>query len=304
MESKSDHITNLAKEIIDDIELSKNTAQSILLKAVRLSRYVENDEIRKWLKFEMQGYFSNNELSLTYMSKTRRWKDKEKKEGYWIPLSQICALIESYTIKLKTLSLPDTNIPIIASDANANINYTANNIAKLDGIKNTVLSMLHDFAVSVYYERVFDGLAESIFDGYKKDIDTLIAENTGDVIEKIPNVIARLNDGDIESISQALNTCRRIIDNFADSVFPPSDTPIKVDGKDVSVKKDKVLNRIITYVDQNCSSKSRFEKIRDNIKHLYDRVSVGVHKDIDTYEAKNLFFNTYLILGEILSLKK
>lgn len=40
------------------------------------------------------------------------------------------------------------------------------------------------------------------------------------------------------------------------------------------------------------------------IYHIYDRVSSGVHNDIDCEEAKSLFFNTYLILGEILTLKK
>jgi hypothetical protein len=36
---------------------------------------------------------------------------------------------------------------------------------------------------------------------------------------------------------------------------------------------------------------------------LYDRVSTGVHSDVDAQEAINLFFNTYLLLGEILTLK-
>lgn len=304
MEDKSEHIISLAKEIIDDIELSRLDAQSILLKSTRLTRYVDNEEIRKWLRFEMQGYSSKDEVSLKYMSKTRRWINKEKDEGYWVPLSQIVALKESSDIKLKGLSIPNTDIPIIASNASSNMNYTASNIAKFEGIKSTVLSLIHDFATSVYYERVFDGLAESIFDSYKKEIDLLIAENTGDVLEKIPFVISSLSNTEPESISQALNTCRRIIDSFADNIYPAVNTPIEVEGKQVSLKKDKVLNRIVTYVSDNCKSKSRFEKIKGNITCLYDRVSVGVHNDIDSHEAKSLFFNTYLILGEILSLKK
>ncbi|MDD6210983.1 MAG: hypothetical protein PUB21_10300 [Bacteroidales bacterium] len=292
------------KRNIDDIELSRLDAQSILLKSTRLTRYVDNEEIRKWLRFEMQGYSSKDEVSLRYMSKTRRWTDKEKGEGYWVPLAQIVAMKESSDIKLKGLSIPNTDIPVIASNASSNMNITANNIAKYEGIKSTILSLIHDFATSVYYERVFDGLAESIFDSYKKEVDLLIAENTGDVLEKIPYVINSLSNEEPESISQALNTCRRIIDAFADNIFPATDDTIEVDGNSVSLKKDKVKNRLTTYVSQNCDSTSRVKKIRDNLSNLYDRVSSGVHNDIDCEEAKSLFFNTYLILGEILTLKK
>lgn len=305
MEGKSEHVISLAKEIIDDIEFKRINPQSVLLKATRLARYVDNEEIRRWLRFEMQGYSSIDEISLKYMLKTRRWTDREKLEGYWMPLSQFAALKESYSTKLRLYSIPNTeNVPII-NGIKAAINATASDIAKFEGIESTVISLLHDFATSVYYERVFDGLAESIFDSYKKEVDLLIAENTGDVLDKIPYVINGISEGGTESISQALSTCRRIIDSFADCVYPPQNNPIQTDdGKSISVKKDKVLNRIITYVKENCPSKSRFEKIRDNATHLYGRVSTGVHNDIDSSEAKNLFFNTYLILGEILSLKK
>ena len=304
MEGKSEHIISLAKEIIDDIELSRLDAQSILLKSTRLTRYVDNEEVRKWLRFEMQGYSSNDDISLKYMSKTRRWTDKEKGEGYWVPLAQIVAMKETFDIKLRGLSIPNTDIPIISSNATSNMNFTASKIAIFEGIKSTVLSLIHDFATTVYYERVFDGLAESLFDSYKKNVDLLIATYTGDILERIPFVISGLSNGETESISQALNTCRRIIDAFADNIFPATDTPIEMDGNIISLKKDKVKNRLITYVSQNCDSKSRIKKIKDNLSNLYDRVSAGIHNDIDSEEAKSLFFNTYLILGEILTLKK
>ncbi|KCV45596.1 hypothetical protein L506_0498 [Bordetella bronchiseptica GA96-01] len=38
------------------------------------------------------------------------------------------------------------------------------------------------------------------------------------------------------------------------------------------------------------------------MSNLFDRVSSGVHKDISSEEARALFLNTYLFLGEILHL--
>lgn len=290
---------------MDDIELTKNEAQSILLKTTRLARYVDDSKIRDWLKFEMQGY-PDTELSRTYMSLTGRWTDKEKSLGYWFPLSQIEAKIQIETTKLNQLRIPDTSaemaLPIIRDIRNS-INDTAIRIAKLGGIKSRVISLLHEFVTNVYYEKTFDQLAESIFDSYKSDIDLLIAENSGDIIEQIPSVVARLSENDKESISQALTTCRRIIDNFANKIFPPTEETINIGGNELSLKENNVLNRINAYVHQNCESSNRKKKIRQNLANLYSRVSTGVHVDVDSKEAKNLFLNVYLLLGEILTLK-
>lgn len=301
--SKSEYIISLAKEIIDNIELSNCEPQSILLKTTRLAREIDNEEIREWLKCEMQGYSSNNKVAAKYMSKTGRWTDIEKKEGYAWPFAQIEATIVVAKEKLKSYRIPDTNIPLIASDISSAIRGTSMQISKLEGIKSRVISLLHNFATTVYYERVFDNLAESIFESFKKEIDLLLAENTGDILNKIPHVIQRLNENDTEAISQALSTCRRIIDSFADKISPARPEPIIVEGKTISLKQDKVINRIVTYISENCSSKSRMKKLKDNLENLYDRVSTGIHNDIDRKEAKSLFFNTYLLLGEILTLR-
>lgn len=305
MESKNEHILSLATEIMDDIELSRNEAQAILLKATRLARYVDNEEVRSFLKFEMQGY-PNTEIGRRFMDKTGRWTNKEDGLGYWFPLSQVEAKIEVENTKLAQLRIPDTSADsarIIIGDIRRSINEIAVRIAKLGGVKSRVISLVHEFVTNVYYERTFDNLAEGIFESYKKDIDLLIAENSGDIIEQIPSVVARLTENDSESISQALTTCRRIIDSFANHIFPPTNETIEIGGNELQLKEPNVLNRINAYVHNNCESKNRKKKIKQNLTNLYSRVSSGVHSDIDYKEAKNLFLNVYLLLGEILTLK-
>ncbi|MEH7888066.1 hypothetical protein [Elizabethkingia meningoseptica] len=305
--SKIEHTISLSKEIIDDIELSRLDCKAVLLKATRLSRYVDDEDIRKWLRFEMQGYSSKDDLSLKYMTRTGRWIDKDKLEGYWSPLAQLEASCEAQKQKLSLIRIPDTSgdkATFVMDRVTTQMNGATNNISKLEGVKSRVVSLIHDFATSVYYQNTFDSLAENIFDSYKKDIDLLIAGNLGDVIEQIPSVISRLAENNAESISQALTTCRRIIDSFADHIFPASNEILEIGGNQISLKKDKVQNRINAYIHNNCESDSRRKKLRQNLSNLYERVSVGVHSDIDAQEAKSLFFNTYLLLGEVLMLKK
>jgi hypothetical protein len=113
-----------------------------------------------------------------------------------------------------------------------------------------------------------------------------------------------LSEGDEESVSQALVTCRRIIEAFADSIFPPSDQTIEIGGNTLKLDASKHQNRINAYVHQHVQSQSRKQKIRQNLANLFDRVSTGVHKDVTAEEANSLFLNVYLFLGEILHIKK
>lgn len=304
-QSKSKHILELSQELLNDIELSRLSGEQLILKASRLARYVGSEETKTWLSMELGGYY-NNEIGKKYMSKTGRWTNREKGKGYWGPLAQIEAALEASKLKLKTMSIPNTSgeyANLAVTNVITSINNTSSNISKLGGIRSRVLALIHDFVTNVYYEKTFDSLAESIFDTYKNDVDQLIADKCGDVIQQIPSVMDRLSDGDSESISQALTTCRRIIDSFANSILPPSEETIEIDGNTISLKADKTQNRINAYVHLNCDSKSRKKKIRQNLSNLYERVSSGVHSEVEANEAKSLFLNTYLLLGEVLSVK-
>ncbi|MDA2705027.1 hypothetical protein PDR95_25485 [Bacillus cereus] len=307
-ESRSKHILELAEELLDDIELNRSSGEVLLLKATRLARYVGTSEIREWLSYELNGYNYDglSETKEKYIGLTGRWADKEKKTGYWSSLAEIEASIEAQKIKLNRMSLPNLSgdlMKVTISDITTQMNYTTKQISIFSGIKSKVLFLLHEFVSGVYYEKTFDSLSESIFESYKNNIDMLISTNCGSVLEQIPAVIDRLSDGDPESISQSLTTCRRIIDSFADKIFPPSDQTIEIGGNTLSLKADKVQNRINAFVYQNCESTSRKKKIRQSLSNLYDRVSTGVHKDVDVQEAKSLFLETYLLVGEVLSLK-
>jgi hypothetical protein len=207
--------------------------------------------------------------------------------------------------KLASMRTPDSSSDyantVISNVTNA-MSASSILISRLSGIKSRVLGLLHTFVSDVYYEKEFDSLSESIFERYKRDVDTLVSEHCGEVLEKIPAVMDRLANGDQESISQALTTCRRIIESFADSIYPPTDDTVEIGGNMLKLDAAKHQNRINVYVHNMTSSKSRRQRLRQNLANLFDRVSSGVHDDTSAEEARSLFLNTYLFLGEILHL--
>ena len=146
-------------------------------------------------------------------------------------------------------------------------------------------------------------MAENIFEQFKAKIDSLLAQFCGEVLEKVPAVYNRLAEGDSESVSQALTTCRRIIDSFADAVYPPRDS---ISGKDQEIKlgKQQVLNRIQQFVSERVTSASRQKRLTHTSRDLYDRICAGIHSDVVTSEeARCLFLLTYQFLGELILLK-
>lgn len=303
--SRSEHILSLAKELLDDIELSRANAESLILKTSRLARWVGSEEIRYWLKLEMGGYNNSNEISLKYMGITGRWLDKDKQKGYWGPLAQHEARIEAEKVKLTSLRTPDSSgewASLAVGTAINAMNQTTNELSKLSGIRTRVLAQLHGFVSEIYYVKQFDSLSESIFERYKRDIDTLIADHCGEVLEQIPSVMNRLSEGDPEAISQSLNTCRRVLDSFADNIFPPSEQFIEIGGNRLSLDASKHQNRINAFIHSHTNSNTRKKRFRQNLANLYDRVSTGVHDEVTIEEAKALFLNTYLFVGEVLHL--
>jgi len=302
----SEHIRELSRELLDDIELNRLPSDKLLLKCSRLARLVGSEETQAWIEYEMRGYNDTEEISLRYADLTGRWIDRKAGTAYWGPLAQQEASIAAMEVKLASLKLPAISGDYVAMSINnimANMQQTANSISAMSAIRSRVLAYLHSFVSGVYYEREFSSHAETTFERYKRDVDALIAAKCGNVLKKIPAVIDRLSEaGDEESVSQALTTCRRILEAFADAVYPASEGSIELGGNTLKLDVSKHQNRINAYIAGKTASNSRRQKLRQNLSNLFDRVSAGVHNDVTREEAFSLFLNTYLFLGEVLQL--
>jgi len=304
-ESESDHILALSRELLDDIELDRVPSDKLLLKASRLARLTGPDEIRQWLSFEMTGYHPSDPTSLKYMALTGRWVNMAEAQGWWGPLAQQQASLDSLKTRLEGSKLRSVSGDFSIGAINTlerNQGQLTNSITMFAGIQCRVLGLLHTYVAGVYYEQQFADAAERTFELYKRDVDGLIAAKAGTVLEKFPTVMARLREGDTEAVSQALTTCRRIVEAFADAVYPPTHTTYELGGHQLKLDASKHQNRLNVYIAERTQSLSRRTRLRQNLANLFDRVSTGVHSDVTVEEAHALFLNVYLFLGEVLRL--
>ena len=104
-QNRSEHIFILAQELLDDIELNRLSGEALLLKATRLARLVDSEQVQRWLEYELKGYNSRDELSLRFMARSGRWIDYEKKTGYWGPLAQQESAMQALEMQLKHMHL-------------------------------------------------------------------------------------------------------------------------------------------------------------------------------------------------------
>jgi hypothetical protein len=106
--NRSEHIFQLAQELLDDIELSRLSGEALILKATRLARLVNSEEVQSWLEYELKGYNSKDRLSLEYMGKTGRWVNYQEKTDSWGSLAQQEAAMQALEVQLKHMRLPDS----------------------------------------------------------------------------------------------------------------------------------------------------------------------------------------------------
>lgn len=239
------------------------------------------------------------------MTTTRRWTDVEQGQGWWWPVSDLESDIETRRQQLEASRVEsfsgDYLIPVTSSHRKHQGNL-ANRIQTLERIVNLVRAHVHKFVSETYYELAFSERQRALFENAREEIDRLLAPTVGDALEKIDSIYRRLDEGDPEAVSQAMSTCRRLIDSFADSVYPARDGTVEVAGQELQVGENHTRNRIDAYVAENIDSTSRRKRLRRLLKDIHDRVNAAVHDDVSFTEARFLFLNTYVMLGEILTL--
>lgn len=295
----------LAEALLTDIEMSETSTSKRVMKALRLSRLARDDAAQEWLGFEINGVPSSDG-GVAWMTRTRRWTDREEKKGYWAPAASLEATRDASQGALNafsgSVSLSGDYVTIAMRERNGLINQYTKNVSDMEQVLSAVDAQLYGYASDVYAELRFSKIQASLFEQSRIVVDGILAAMAGDALKKIESVNERLLSDDAEAISQAMSTCRRLIDSVADHVFPARDEPYDLNGQSLTVKQNAVVNRLNAFLHTRGVRGGRADRIRRSLSDIYGRVSTGVHSDVDSHESRYLFLTTYVLLGEVLTL--
>lgn len=296
------HALELATTLLEEIELSTTPVSQQVKKAARLARIVGDSAAATWLGFEINGIV-NNDVGRRHMARTQRWINAEKHQGWWGPVADAEAAIDVRQRQLEASKVDSFSGDMILPVSNSH-RATQVAIAKIiedqARIVNRVAGLLHEFVSRTYYELTFSAEQRTLFDRARREIDALLAPTSGHSLEQVDSIYRRLSEGDREAVSQAMTTCRRLIDDFANAVYPPRES-IERDGQVIELGPNRTKNRIMEFFAENVSSASRRQRVRRALADIYERVSAAVHDEVTVDEARFLFLSTYTLLGEILA---
>lgn len=251
-------------------------------------------------------------------------KTKETKESmHCESISEMENMINSWQVALGVAYDPNISI----SSANPN-QYVGRQQNEGNQIERTILrreirdtsrilasrrAFIYQYVLQKYYELKYSGIADDIFTRNRLSVDQKIGELIPDAVQKFTAAYENLQSTNPEDWSNAVHSCRRIFQDLADAVFPATeDRTTEYNGKTKTIKlgKDNYKNRIIAFVEASSDSErfreivgSNLEYIGERLDSIYEAANKGTHTAVSKAEADRYVVYTYLLVGDILSLK-
>ncbi|TLX50590.1 hypothetical protein CWC31_11035 [Pseudoalteromonas ruthenica] len=137
-----------------------------------------------------------------------------------------------------------------------------------------------------------------------------MASKVPEAVRKFTAIHGNLESDNPEDWSNSAHSCRRILQDLADVLFPPTNDRSTKTGKTIKLGPDNYINRLICFAEDQVESKTYTEVVGSQLKYLghrldslFNAAQKGSHATISTREeAERYVVYTYMIVGDILRL--
>ena len=309
MKNKNEEALILAEEILKNIELEEISMNSVVMKCSRLARLASNPTIMKAFQYELAGYPKDKKgrfLPETWVigdvfNRVHLDTDKDGKCEQYMFTETITELEASLESLKKYLEISTT--PLERSSLPRRIKRTAGLIGRLK-------AGYHSYVLKVYHRLKFGAITEEIFNRMRKKVDENLQKFCPGAMKKFITVYENLKTGEDENWANAVHSCRRILKDLADSLYPPSKQEVTTkSGKKMKLDKEHYVLRLIEFIKSKSDSEtftrvvgSTLDHIGNRIDSVYKSTTKGTHAKIEKEEAARYVIHTYLLIGDILSL--
>jgi hypothetical protein len=227
----------LAQEILRNLELSEATLSTIALKATRLARLLNDFDHQLIFEYEAGGYPSEPggvpseawrlmEISGRVYSEQDDKTKEVKRKGYVVSISQLEEAID--VGKASLAAARDPNVSISSANPSQHVfspsgNWNERNLIRT-GLQSNVKKLaerrafLYRYVSSKYYDLKFSGIADDIFSRLRERIDSAIGVSVPGSVKRLTSVYDALSSDNSEDWSNAVHSCRRILQELADAL--------------------------------------------------------------------------------------
>ena len=321
----------LADQALKELELSEASLTSTALKASRIARITGNFEMQQIMLYEAGGYPSEPtgvppEIWQLALKAKRIIREKEKDEiKEYAKLKSIEQLeSEISTAKERLKVSQDADVSITSSNPNQYVSSSTGNSMERIGIAKVIndtskligqrRAFIYQYLSNTYYELRYSITTDDSFSRIRTIVDDNLSDLVPNSLQKFSAISDNLESDNTEDWSNAVHSCRRVLQDLADALFPAtSDITKNINGKDIVINlgADAYINRLIAYVEQNSNSERFEEIVGSHIRFLGERLDAifraaqkGSHSEIVTRdEADRYVVYTYMVVGDLMSLK-
>lgn len=319
----------LSAEVLADIELSRTSLVAAALKAGRLARLLNDYESQAIFQFEAGGYPSTptgvepDVWSLAGAAgRTHERQDPETKKqtsyAFLESIEQLESRVETGRLALQAAQ--DRDVSVSSSNPNQYVTPPSGNVNERIAIRRNIAeaserlasrrALIHGYATRRYYELKFSGVAQNVFSAVREAVDGKIGETVPDAVQKFASVHDNLRSANPEDWSNAVHSCRRILQDLADALFPPQTEKRKTaDGREIQLEADNYINRIVCFAEDNSGSARFVDLVGSHLRFLGDRLDAvfkaaqkGSHASVSHEEANRYVIYTYMLVADLLSL--
>jgi hypothetical protein len=322
----------LSESLLRAIELSQLPLTNIALMAVRLARLLNDFDHQKIFEYEAGGYPSSatgvtpSVWRLAVVAgRTYQKKENEEIKTYAKieSIEQMESLLESS--KLGIDAARDPSVSISSANPNQYVGTGSSNtfernrlhtkIMELSGQLSSRRSFIYSYVLQKHLELKFSGIAGDAFSRIRNSADHLIGITIPTTAQKFSAISENLQSDNPEDWSNAVHSCRRVLQDLADNLFPATDTPREknINGRKIEIKLgvDNYINRLVCFAEDHTASSRTEEIIGSQLNYLGDRLDAlfqaaqkGSHSTISTREeADRYVVYTYMLVADLLMLK-
>lgn len=320
--TRLDQARTVALQLLDEMETEEYPVERHLLKAKRLARLLRDTDAQTWLDLEIRGY--PTDFRFDELGNCRRYAEAGGRitangKYYRISLPELEARCQTDRASLdKSAGIKQS--PTGARDytaAGATVKLIADQLKMLNDIRTAYLryvallsslkAALHSYVTDTSLSIEFGDIAQNTFEEARFTVDRFIRTGCPKAAEKLVAIDERMREGAPESRSAALTSCRRLLMDVADAVFPPSDEDwVDPSGNRRKVGRDQYKNRLLAFLQQRIESEGSKAMLTAEVEHLsarldaiYEKTCKGVHGEVTRAEARLVVIQTYLLVAEI-----
>ncbi|MFZ2975397.1 MAG: hypothetical protein WA055_02060 [Candidatus Moraniibacteriota bacterium] len=275
---KNEEILQLAEEIMIDISNERLPLHNILLKAARLSLFLNipaNINLFKgWAKFAEQNSF----------------------------------IVGSFKTNMEAAKDPDISLANASSSPFANtVHHNSfermglrDNANKVVGYLANYRAETYNFAMGIYTKWKFGSVAEGIFEKKRNRTEPILREIFPDINQRLNSIEQNINSDNPEDWKNSVVSCRTLLIEVADILNPSKNAK----------EKEQYINRLKDFISPKISSKTKKKLTNTFLDELKCRIELtsnltqgGAHKERpQKNEAEDVILFTYLAIADLVDI--